>query len=342
VVALGVATSLYVTDAGALYDAASINSQLIGGTATAARWDEGCWNTMHDNRTAGMDPRTAINSGGAYAGTTWVSAKGAGVTTTINVAYGTKLVDLQLNNVTFLCSSMVRADGAGADYSFDNYRVVHNANAPNDRRPNPMGGHINWPARTDDRFRVDSATSNDGGAISLAPNTVLQTSRNDSSRYWFASPLAFTYTSPSDTGITSDTVIKITVNGRPMSQYYGNQDYCGVGSDTEWSDFLYGNCGQSHPKFTVTLKLNPKYDLTPSVGLDQASNSVTQAGMGTVVSPNIANAGPTSSSSAAWQLSRFIVTSGGSYPAGVHESDSDPATYYGNGLVRIEIGRAHV
>ncbi len=310
-VSFGVALILYPAHTYA-YNYNDIQAQLIGGNSTAVAWDLSCWQTMTANRAAGLNPRTSINQGGSYAGTTWLSAAGLGNTTTIDVAYGTKTVNLQLNSVTFLCSSLVSPDGAGADYPYTNFRVVHSYDTPNDRAPNPMGGKTNWPAMTMNSFRVDSASSTDGGALSLAANQVLQYGRNNSTRYWFGA-LPFSYTSPSANGLTGDQTIIISVIGRPMVQYYGNQDYCIVGGGgARSSTFNYDRCGQSGSTFTINIHINQSYTLTPSVATDMSG--IAEAGSTVNVMPKVKNSGPTNSANTQWQVTQIVVAPGQAVP----------------------------
>jgi hypothetical protein len=307
---VGIIVVLYPAHAYA-YSYGDIEQQLPGGNGTAVAWDGGCWNTMRSNRDNGMPPRTSINSGGSYADTSWVSASGLGASTTVEVPYGTKSVSLQLNSVTFLCSALVSPDGAGADYPYGDSRVVRPDNTPNDRAPNPMGGSTNWPARTDNRFRVDGSYSTDGGAISLGAGQVLQNGRNDSTRYWFGS-LPFTYTSPSSSGLTSDQTITIVVLGRSMVQYYGTQNYCIVGDLGRSSVFDYDRCDQEVHVFNITIKIKKSYTLTPYISTDVSG--VVEPGSIANVSPTIKNSGPTTSDNTQWQVTQLVVAPGQAVP----------------------------
>ena len=245
------------------YNAQEINDKLIGGTNTAVSWDSTCYNNMINNRNNGQGSRTAINNGGSYSGGIWVSFAGKGSQTEITVPSGTKTLNLQLNAIIFLCSSLVSPDGAGANYSYYDQRVVRSDNAPNDRAPNPVGGNTNWPANTDNRLRVDGGSSaSDGGSVSLGANSVLSWGRDGGSRYWFANPVGFSYTSPSSGGLTSSQDITITVPYRNMTQYYSSNNYCVNGARSAGSQWSYDSCPQDRTSFTVHVNVIKPWDVS--------------------------------------------------------------------------------
>jgi len=76
------------------------------------------------------------------------------------------------------------------------------------------------------------------------------------------------------------------------------------------------------------------YSLTPSTSVNPNSS---EANTTVVVSPTVNNTGTMSSGGTQWQLSRFVVPSGQSYP-GAGTSASIPAVYYGHGLTSIGSG----
>lgn len=291
------------------YTLQQINSLLIGGANTAIGWERNCYDTMRANRAAGFSPRTSINQGGSYAQGTWVSARGVPNTNTLEVPYGTRVINLQLNSVTFLCSSLVTPRGAGADYSFNDGRVLKAANSPNDRAPNRIGSidSPNNPAFTSGRFRVYSANASDGGAVSLSPGVVLSKSRNETTRYWFASPLSFTYTSPSSSGITSSRTITINVNGREMAQYYNSDHFCTYNTSPRYSSFRYDLCEGRTLQFSVRVNIAAFHDLTPSVTVNRTTVS---PGETVGVTAQTQNTGNNASSGTYYAISTMT------YPAG--------------------------
>lgn len=306
---LAVVSSVLLPSANAsAYTLDEINDRLVGGVNTAITWERNCYDTMRANRAAGLGSRTSINNGGSYAQRTWISARGSGATTSVEVPFGTRVVDLQLNSLTFLCSSLVAPTGAGADYAFSNGRVLRDDNKPNDRAPNGIySASPNNPALTSARFRVDSSSADDGGAVSLARNTVLGKNRSESSRYWFASPLGFTYTSPSPDGIRTDQTITVRVTGREMSQYRNTAHFCTYNVSPSYSSFRYDLCNDATLVFTIRVTIAPYHDLTPSTSVNRTTIS---PGETVTVSNQVLNTGNTPSSGTYYAISTMT------YPAG--------------------------
>ena len=305
---LAIIGGLWGSTATSAYTLADINNRLIGGVNTAIGWERICYDTMRQNRASGLNPRTSINKGGSYYPANWLSAQGRGSQTSIEVPYGTRTVDLQLNSITFVCSSLVSAPGAGADYSFNNYRVLRSDNAPNDRPPNGIySAAPNNPAFTGSRFRVDSSRATDGGSVNLSRNTVLAKGRDNTTRYWFANPLGFRYTSPSPAGITSTRTITVQVTGRDMVQYYNSDHFCTITPSTNFRSYAYDSCPPSVLEFTINITVAPFHDITPSVTVNRSTIS---PGETVGVTGQTQNTGNAASSGTYYALSTMT------YPAG--------------------------
>lgn len=303
---------VHAPSAQAIYTKAQINDKLSGGVNTAITWDKTCYNNMKANRAAGKDPRWSINNGGAYTDATWLSVANHGNTVEATVDAGTTSVNLQLNAITFLCSSLVSPDGAGADYAYSNARVVRTDNAPNDRKPNPLGGNTNWPARSGTLFRVSGtpkiainggaykASGGDNGKVSLASGANLTTGYQSSTRYWFATK-TFTYTPKS--ALTTTATITIQVPRKIGAQYYGNQYYCAEGgSPTQYKswDAAMKKCPQNPQTFSIKIKVNPKWSTTgtTTVKVNGTAGATTASpGDKIVWTHQLKNNGPSTSSS---------------------------------------------
>ena len=76
------------------------------------------------------------------------------------------------------------------------------------------------------------------------------------------------------------------------------------------------------------------YTLSPIIS---ANTSLAESGSQVQVTDTMRNTGTAASSGTQWQLSQFVVPTGGSYP-GAGNSLSAPAQYYGNNLVRLDGG----
>lgn len=76
------------------------------------------------------------------------------------------------------------------------------------------------------------------------------------------------------------------------------------------------------------------YSLTPSATVNRDSG---ESGSPVDISSSVSNTGHTASVNTQWQLSRFVVPSGGSY-SGAGNSNKPPAQYYGNGLTKMDSG----
>ena len=319
-VSLAIFSGLPTDQASAQYSRAYIDSQLIGGVNTAIIWEDSLFRTMKANiskyRCTGNNTpirrcvRISINEGGSYRDATWVSARNQGSATSIEVPYGTRTVNLQLNSVTFLSSALVSPVGAGGFYNFNDQRVVRSNNAPNDRAPNAIGSpDPNNPALTSSRFRVDSSNSSNGGAVSLSANSVLLKQRSNVTRYWFATPLPFTYTHPSANGFRTSETVRINVQGRDMTQYWGAGAICTHANPqprniTAWQ---YDRCPQTELSIDLTITVAPFHDITPSVTVNRGTIS---PGETVGVTGQTQNTGNAASSGTYYALSTMT------YPAG--------------------------
>ena len=299
---------------------------LIGGTGTAVAWDDACYWQMRYNRSIGQDPRAAINNGGSYAAHIWVSYGGRGSQLEVEVPRGTTTIPLQLNGVTFVCSSLVSPDGAGADYGSNDGRIVKSGNAPNDRRPNPMGGSTNWPAFAGSRFRVDSTSASPAGSVGLGGGTVLSYLRDNNSRYWFANPLRFNYTKSG--GFTETTNVTVTVRGRHISQFYDWAWHCTPAGPNFIGGWNYNTCPQQSMSFNIKVTVK-YYELTPTIS--SVSSAALEPGQRVNVTGNVAKAssGMSTTSPTDTRYTRIIWKGGQSAPkqtAGT--STSDACVYY--------------
>lgn len=279
--AFGQAKDAHAALARAPYSTAEINAKLYGGVQQAIDWDRECYDGVREERRAGHPPRQSINGAPSYKGKQWLSLADTGTTNNsartapIIVDYGTKSVPLQLNMVKFLCAGLVSPDGAGADYRYTDRRVVRFRSNANDRRPNPMGGETNWPAMTDTRFRIDKidVINGDGHVAGTAVGKYIGTARQNTTRYWFATPIKFNYVSDSPDGITEDVEVKIRFTLRGYNTYYYNTYQCIANNLYTYPPrrLNINRCDQNQVTLSVRIHVRNIFDLKPTATLNQSS-----------------------------------------------------------------------
>jgi len=331
--------SAHAALATAPYSTAGLNAKLYGGVQQAIDWDLTCYNAMVANRNAGESPRTAINTSPSYHSLQWMSLADTSTqnnssrTAPIVVDYGTMTVPLQLNMVRFLCAALVSPDGAGDTFAYTDQRVVRNLNNANDRAPNPMGGNTNWPAQTDQRFRIDNiqVTQGNGHVTGVSPNTYIGTPRQANTRYWFANAIPFTFVSNSPNGITSNQQIQIKFTLRGYNTYYYNTYQCYANNlYMTGSNFNINRCNENDVVLSVQVQLRSFYDLTPTTSVNGQTSA--QAG-GTATVTNVVNKAPggTNSDNTDWRLTQMVYSPGTTLsPADIAARDSgtDPCSSF--------------
>ena len=342
-------TSAYTTD--------EISKKLRSGVQTAINWD-----TCRYNLTSGSpsDLRAQINGGCSYGAEVWLSASGFPNTIApVDVAYNATSVKLQINGVRFLAGSLVEANlGHVAPLTVRNdaSRWVTSLTNANDRRPNPIGNKDMLPAMVDTYRKVTSVSVKpqpDGTVIGsvtkdAASSNILETRRNDSTRYWFASPIGLTYT---NNDIVDGSTVTILVKYKEINSFYNPWNskkgkyydiYCTnwypalgyngqyINSATGYDFYFIDNCAENTISLDVTFhKLPPPYNysLEPTVKLNR--DGVVEVGSSITATPKINNSGPTGSAPSSWELTRIVVQPGGAVPnASGGISPDDPCGNY--------------
>jgi hypothetical protein len=189
------------------WSTADIEAKLDRGVARAYGWDEQCKGWMRSRANVDSSLRNIINTGASYKWMTWLSERNRpNIVSPITVPYGATSVNLQVNDVTFLCASLVNNDNYwwttdaqpgwhATGIADEAYRWVTPTNA-NDRPPNAVGSTNMRPARFDSTTRIEGFTVIEGGGnISGGTGSVLTSRRDPNSRYWFAEPVPVTYNS---------------------------------------------------------------------------------------------------------------------------------------------------
>ena len=299
---------VFSSDTSALYSSSQINDRLYGGVRTAYNWDQSCYNGLQNRLRAGDAPRAAVNNAPSYRQLIWVSERGNPSTTApIDVDYGQTTVRLQLNLVQFLCAALVQPDRKGASFSrtFSNGVITSTSNA-NDRRPNAVGGGTNQPALTNVRYRINSGSVSNGGGVLQSLNTGGQVSsgRDSNSRYWFSPVSNFQYYDSG--GITEDKTITLRLNVTPMVTFYSSTHACvngGVNGSSAYGSNNYNRCNSTTLTLTINVELLYKYDLTPTIEVDQSS--IESGGSINATSHVLKPASDTESKDTRWQLTRL-------------------------------------
>ncbi len=306
-----------------------VETVLQHGVATAVRWDTICRDYLRNNAwgagwSSSPSLRNYINWGAAYQGSTWMSTKGRGNTSVpIEIDYGAESVDLQINDVQFLCATLVAPNRTsergltGGSLVNDNQRWVTSTGNANDRAPNPIGASGMLPALVLVTTKILSAEGSDtlsgvssSGVVSSAINNrTLDKVRDNNSRYWISNPVEFSYRFSSPA--TQDGSINITASYKRLSGYHATvEKLCirpGGGSATRVSSV--DECAVGYMGLSITVRIRPGFLLKPTITAspptipDEGENKIS-------VNAQTSNVGSQASDNVNWVVSRFVVAPG--------------------------------
>jgi hypothetical protein len=319
------------------YTRAQLDAKLENGINTAINWDsnltdiDSCKSVTNSARLNGASIATLRNnyintsyngrSTASYRSSTWLSKLNFPNTTNpVTVAYGATTIDLQINNVSFLCGTLVAPDvgtscsGLSTASMYDDARWVYTTNP--DQSPNPLGNSCLRPARTGTHTRIEgvtvTSTGSFGGTTNVVPGSQLATVRDNLSRYWFSAPVGFRYTF--NAPVTTSGTVKLTLRVKRIQSYNTGDDRCvsGGNSITVSSPTDYARCDTTTDSVALQIQPAASYNLHPD-----AVPSVSSVGNGESfnIDGGVRNNGGTASTTTNWRMTRMYFAAGVTPPA---------------------------
>ncbi len=345
--------------AGAAYSSAQIEDMLENGVATAHGMDAYCFDNMRSrayssNFTSGGggDLRNVINSGSSYDYATWLSKRGQGnaaVPVTVNA--GTTVLPLQINDVLFLCGPLVNPnlDGSppcstsiyGRHILYANSTggtpasrwIVNDWNA-NDRAPNAFGSGCMYPAKAFERTKIVSLSvagdSTIPGTVSGGAGSVFNTFRNETSRYWFATPININFNATNP--INASGRIHIVMRYKKFSAYHTTNELnatknCQASGPSGVTGALLNvdSCGTQEAHLYIRLVLASDFNLTPQISIN--APHISTVGGTERVTPSVVNSGTLAADrDIEWRVTRFVLAPTRNY--GTSPGSNVPCTHF--------------
>lgn len=319
---------------------ANVELNMRDGVATAVSWDNWCKSNL---LSLGSAPnftnnlRTIINytgtysEGAAYRQESWVSSSARGNTSTpITVPAGTTSLPLRINTVTFLCRPMVQPDlssgctnrsvTAGMIATSEPW-VSSVANAE-EAAPNPIGSSCQRPAKVFDYNQLlgVSIIYNTAGGAGSTTNFVGpkydMVEREEDSRYWFGTPVPFTFTSP--TALTAGSIgFRVsykTIGGFHSLNLANQTQVCMTGPagvNSSGSVLPWSSCNIATNDYWISVVVQ-SYGLEPTTTINTAL--VVKPGASVSLTPTVTKSGNMTTGfqkadntpGTNWQLSKFI------------------------------------
>lgn len=343
----------YASSASALYTRAQLDVRLESGFSTALNWDirNGNGDACKQVTKMGVDNNVTIqtlrnnyinttyngNSPASYKSSSWLSSAGTPNTTDpVTLNYGDRNLRLQINDVQFLCGTLVNPD-IGTSCSSTRTSTIYNdnrwvTNASPDRRPNPVGGVCLRPALTGLYTQVVRIDVNSTGAFAgttdfvSGPRSRLEANRDERSRYWFSSPIGFVYRF--NNPVTSSGKIELTLHTKKISGYGGvyrcSLTVGGSGNVDNRRDFR--RCRTYQSRVSLDIELASSYRLNPSINISTSSGVIDGQRYG--VNGAVRNAGETVSRDTKWQVTRMIYAPGVTPVMNRVSNNSVPCDYF--------------
>ncbi|PID31544.1 hypothetical protein CR983_00470 [Candidatus Saccharibacteria bacterium] len=215
----------------ALYSQAQVNTMLPNGVNTAVGWDNGCRNAMRaaGSRSFASNPslRKTINNSASYKYATWMSGRNTpNVAMPITVTEGVTNLQLQINDVIFLCGPLVQNDMTGGcrNRNISGVQIANNGGrwtTPTnvDKIPNGIGSDCMSPALTRSHSKVkrlDVVRSTYGGTVVGGINRLLVSGRTESSRYWRSGPVLIQFNTSTPVLDSGEIVLRMRYKKQTM------------------------------------------------------------------------------------------------------------------------------
>ena len=334
------------------YTKAQLDAKLENGISTAINWDsnltdpDSCKSVTNMARLNGASIATLRNnyintsyaghSTASYRSSTWLSKLNFPNTTNpVTVTYGATTIDLQINNVSFLCGTLVAPDvgtscsGLSTASMYDDARWVYTTNP--DQTPNPLGNSCLRPARTGTHTQIQgvqvTSTGSFGGTTNVVPGSQLATVRDNLSRYWFSAPVGFRYTF--NAPVTTSGTVKLTLRVKRIQSYNTGDDRCvsGGNSITVSSPTDYARCDVTTDTVALQIQPSASYNLHPD-----AVPSASSVGNGEsfTVDGGVRNNGGTASTTTNWRMTKMYFAAGVTPPAAAPpDTNSAPCAAFG-------------
>lgn len=231
------------------YDAAYIDANIPNARTNVVGMEEGCETRLAAARADGGEPRANVNASNAYPSLNWISVPGQRATDTIPGTYGSSApIPLQSNKLMFICAILTDPI-QNADYFVNRSGIVTTANYPNDRTPN-SSNPINVASLHKVTTRINSVrVVNGGGSVTNIAGKEFSITRNNTSRYWFSSPILFDY---DPGGPLTSRVVTVEINATSINTYTGDVNQCGPPL-TDVQPGEYGSCPSYTYWDTITV-----------------------------------------------------------------------------------------
>ncbi|TAH34181.1 hypothetical protein EYC59_03440 [Candidatus Saccharibacteria bacterium] len=178
-----------------------------------------------------------------YALYTWISPSGQPTQTSLTVPYGTQDVNLDLNQLVFVCRQYVNTNGASYP------------GLPQDGTVSPTAYNGSISKATSGFSATNGSLQNIGGLQSQ--NSIF---RNNGTRYWFSNPVQFTYHANSP--MTSSQVVIVSFNQK-FANIFGGGIACAVPPGPSGYVGSLDNCNEGGVGFAITINVNsPQWSLS--------------------------------------------------------------------------------
>lgn len=200
---------------------------------------------------------------------TWVSPSGQPTQTSLTVPYGTQDVNLDLNQLVFVCRQYVSTNGASYP------------GLPQDGTVSPTGYNGSVSKATSGFSATNGSLQNIGGL--QAQSSIF---RNNGTRYWFSNPVQFTYHANSP--LTSTQFITVSFNQK-FANIFNGSTACANPPGPGGTVGSLDSCNEGQVNFTITINVGPPpaaalqgFVLEENTG-NTVSGRVTVQGVGSLV-----------------------------------------------------------
>lgn len=251
-----------------------VNARIYGGAGrTGTKWasdhDLDYRSRLQRNVTGWEPVRTAINRASVYGSRYWLSAAGnpTKVTDIVPEADG-KTIKLQINRAVVITGSVVQPDyngSGGTNAIIGNSTDGRWIQPTNARDANPVAptGSAQSASLTNWHWKVISvkAKSNSAGTFPSSPvGKTISNNRSNSSRYWIATPLQFTYKQESGFKANENVVIEDCSNQTVVWRWTDNE-----------------NRGKACSDISITVKPRENWTINAQSYIKKQSNNAKSA-----------------------------------------------------------------
>lgn len=313
------------------YTANQLNNKLENGLNTAVNWDTACkqatayamnhsdGNTIPNLRNNYIDNGSHGFTAASYRISTWLSLAGQPANSdTITLKYGTASVKLQINNLNFLCGTLVSPSYGSSCTNVKTSAMYNDAKrwvnaAHPDSAPNEVGNACLEPARTATYTYVNDiqVVKNNGdlrGSVSIgSKHPVFTVKRDNNSRYWFANPVALNYVFAGN-GVTTPGKIELLMHVKQIAEYNNGSWRCSDDNGNSIpvsgpNDFGACSVRDNDISMKLNVQLDQSWNVTPTTSISQSSR---KPGQTYTVTGKANNNGDTASKGTNWQINQIV------------------------------------